>query len=503
MNNPINISQYWREYPHKVLQALNPKPGFNRIVGDSRLGHSLISAGRPVLQDLEVIDEAINNRTFFKNQVLKGCFNYAKKKNSNIHLLGMISEGGIHSHLDHLLALLEMANRENFDRVYIDAITDGTDSEPMQALEFIEKINLKIRQVGLGKFSSVAGRKYAMDRDHHWDRTIQVFKMLVEGNAPAAESIEKAITQNYKKGLEDGAIEPTLIKDQNVKVTIKPNDVILFFNFRPDRARQLTEIFVNTDFRHFFWKPQVPVNLLFSSLTKYSRKFNTQIAFPRKMISNILPEVLSKYHKNDLRIAESEKKAHVTYFFNCGREEPFKFETCKIFASPDTDNYDQTPAMSGRQITQAAITAIGQNTDFILINFANVDLIAHTGNIIAAGQAVLKVDLFVKEIVESNLRAGGATIITADHGNVEQMVSISKNVEQETHHTFNPVPFILIAKDKKKNLIQGALSASANTLSKILSAKNTLADVAPTVLEIMNLPKPAEMTGHSLLRELE
>lgn len=501
MNDPTHISGYWREYPHKILQAFSAP---SKVIGDSRLGHSMIAAGRPIKQDLEIINEAITDHSFFKNRVLAGSFAHARKFNGHIHLLGMTSDNGIHSHINHLLALLELASRENFKEVYIDAISDGVDSGPMEALKFIEKIRQKIAKVGLGKFSSICGRSFAMDRNKHYEKIIACYKMLVQGQAEKALSIEKAISRNYQEGRTDEFIKPTLIENDGKITTIKPNDGIIFFNFRPDRARQITEIFVNLNFRRFFWKPQIPENVLFATFTRYSKRLNTQVAFPREPLTGILPEILGRYQKRDLRVAESEKRAHVTYFFNGGREEPYTYEEHRIFASPEVESFDKTPAMSGGKITQEVLKAISADRhDFILVNFANVDMIAHTGNIIAAGKAVLEVDEFVREIVEGNLKKGGVTIITADHGNVEQMIKIQERHEEHLGHTFNPVPFILIAHDLKKDLIRGALSTAPTTLSKIITAKETLADIAPTILELMNLPKPEVMTGHSLLGKLE
>lgn len=470
----------------------------------------MIAAGREVLQDLELINNSIQDKSFYKNKELVGAFKFAKKFRSNIHLLGMISEGGIHSHLNHLEALLEMAWREKCKNVYLDSITDGIDSEPMSALVYISKIKRKISSLKVGQFSSVSGRSFAMDRDNHWFRPISVYKMLVEGKAQVSETIEKAIALNYRRGNSDENIIPTLIKNEGKVTTIKENDVIIFYNFRPDRAQELTKIFIDPHFRRFFWKPKIPANLLFLTFTRYLSRLNPRVAFSRKPLKNILPEVLAEFNKKDLRIGESEKYAHVSYFFNCGREEPFAFEERRIFPSPNTESYDQTPAMAGAEITKETIKAISsQKYNFILVNFANVDLVAHTGNILAAGKAVREVDKFLKKIVEATLSNNATTIITADHGNAEQMINIKGNpqnnniAEEETTHTLNPVPFILVNQKYRKNLIQGALTVSANTLAKIITAKDNIADIAPTILELMKLPKPAEMTGHSLLNRLE
>lgn len=496
MNNPPHINEYWHQYPHKVLRAYaqtkNPS-----LIGNSRLGHMEISAGRYIPEDFEIINESIKTNKFYRNQVLIDCFKYAREHNSNIHLLGLLSDGGINSHIGHLIALLEMAYRQNFTRVYVDAIADGIDTK-LSALKFIEEVNNKFGEIGFGNFSSIMGRHFAMRAKPELDRLIKVHDLLINGKGNREESAEKAITNNLQKGLKDQDLMPTLIKIKDSVQTIKKFDVVIVFNFRAERTKPLVQILTGKT-KKIFWQPQIPEGMLLATFKNYSRSLTVPVIFPREPIADTLPEVLARYQKTNLRLTESLKKPHVTYYFNGGRSDPLAGEERRIVPSPQVDSYDKIPELAGAKIVDEGVKAISSNRyDFILINFANADIAGHVGNISAAGRAVLALDGFVSQIVEANLRAGGATIITADHGNVEQMIRDNSSL-----HTKNPVPFILIAKDQKKNLIQGALGAPYSLLSKIVSTKNSLADVAPTILELMNLPKPSLMTGHSLLKNLE
>jgi len=503
LRKPENINRLWREYPHKILQAFTMIAGKYGVVGDSRLGHSTIAAGRRIRQNLEIISSSIENKSFYKNKVLKGAFDHAKKNHSKVHLVGLLSNGGIHAHLDHILALLEMASRENFKDVYLHLFTDGIDSGEFDGLIFADKITKKMFHLNLGAFASVCGRLYAMDRNRDYLKTKTVFQFLVEGNGISAPNIQSALSAGYRRGENDFNLEPTIIENENGKTRITDNDAVIFFNFRSDRIAQLTEFFSRPGFKIRFWRPNIPKNLYLVSMTNYRKDLNLKVAFEQEKIHKTLGEVLSFYQARQLRIAEQEKAAHVTSFFNC-REDIFPFEDRKIVSSMNVDNWAERPEMSAGGITKEAIKAIkSKHYDFILINFANVDSIAHSGNISATARAVKIVDDQVGKIVKVNLETKGATIISADHGNAEQIVKLNENQDPETKHTLNPVPFILVMPDNRKNLIQGAFSTPSSTLSKIITAKETLADIAPTILEILNLPKPTEMTGHSLLKKLE
>lgn len=505
MNNPRHIDEFWRTYPHTVLQALNAIAK-GAPIADSHLGHTMIGAGRMVESNFGRINKTIQDKSFYKNRVLLGAIEWAKKNNSNLHLLGMISEGGIHSHLGHLTELLKLCGRQNFTRVFLDAITDGTDSGPTDALVFIDKIKRKMQELKLGAFSSVAGRSLAMDRDKNWARAATAYEMLTLGKGEKYPSVEEAVSANYRQGINDEFIKPGLIKQANGSyVTIKDNDAIIFFNFREDRARQLTQLFIQPNFRQFFWKPKQLTDLYFVTFVAYQKDLPSRVAFPETIYRQTLTETVSQANFKQLKVAESEKYAHVTYFINGGAEEPFAGEERKIIRSP-AGPHDKNPAMAADAIAKAVVRAIHSAAyDLIIVNFANVDMVAHTGNIMAVGQAVKVVDECVGKIAEANLKAGGATLITADHGNAEQMIELNKNFarEKETLHTLNPVPFILVAPKMKKNLLKSAIGYNPNALAKILQAQDTLADVAPTILELLGLPKPAAMTGHSLLNKLE
>jgi len=508
MNNPKEIDSLWKTYPHLILQALSVvHQGKTAYVGESRLGHAMIGAGRQVESTFNIIQDKIENNQFYKNKILNDAFDWAEKNNSNVHLMGLISEGGVHSHLDHLIALLNLAARKHCKHVYVDAITDGTDSGSTDALRFIERVENKMHNLRLGEFSSVCGRYFAMDRDDHLDRTNRYYKLLTEGKGNLKNNIREAVTEAYKKGLNDEFIEPTVLETRDHRThTISKNDVVICFNFREDRMRQLSNFFVNDKFRMGFVKPKRVEDIFFATFIDYQKTLPLKVAFPQQIYKHTLSEIFSHAGLKQLKLAESEKSTHVTTFFNGGEDEAFSGEERKIISSPDVESYDLMPEMSSEALTKTLIQAIkSKKYDFILINFANVDMVAHTGNILAVGRAVQILDKCVAEIVKENEKVGGATIITADHGNAEQMVATQsiRHENRETLHTLNPVPFILIGNGFKKDLLKSAQGVNSQALAQIISAKNSLADVAPTILSLMHLPKPAEMTGKSLLNIME
>jgi len=503
MNNPKNIDKLWRNYPHTILQALSVIQK-DSCSGDSRLGHTMLGAGRKVQSIYEQINDQISSRQFFKNDNLLGAFEWAKNHNSNVHLLGLLSDGGVHAHFKHLSALLNLAHQVNFKKIFIDVVTDGIDTGPTDALRLIEPIENKIKELKIGNFNSITGRNFAMDRDGRWDKISKYFNTIVGGNGEKFSSIREAIVHSYKQGVSDEFIVPALIEKNGETTPIKDNDAIIFFNFREDRARELTQAFIEPNFKTFLWKPKQPKNLYFSTFINYQKDLPAKVIFSETHYEKTLPAILADADLRQLRVAESEKSAHVTYFFNGGQESPFPGEGRKIVPSPKVDNYDKIPEMSAAAVAKTVIKAVkGKKYDFILTNFANADSVAHTGNILAVGEAVKIVDKHVAEIVKTN--HGGATIITADHGNAEQMINLNQNYhgDRETLHTLNPVPFILILPDNQKSEAKSSIGHSANALAKILEAHDTLADVAPTILELMGLPKPKEMDGHSLLNRLE
>ncbi|MDP2638750.1 MAG: 2,3-bisphosphoglycerate-independent phosphoglycerate mutase, partial [Candidatus Azambacteria bacterium] len=389
MNNPKTIDSLWKNYPHAVLQALSVVSNSGPVC-DSRLGHMLIGTGRKVESSLERINKSIRNRSFFRNETLLGAIRWAQENNSNLHLLGMISDGGVHSHINHLFALLELAKKKNFKRVYIDAITDGTDSGATDALRYIEKIQAKIKSTGVGSFSSIGGRAFGMDRDEHWDRTSRYQRALIDGKCEKYKTINEAVSANYRRGVNDEFIEPALILQEDAKeIKIKANDAIVFFNFREDRARQLTRLFIDPHFKKFLWIPRKIEDLYFATFIDYEKKLPAKIVFPEADYNYTLSEILSERNLRQLKIAESEKYAHVTYFFNGGNEDAYPGEERKIISSPSVDSYANAPAMSAKKVGEEIVKAIkSKRYGLIMANFANVDMVAHTGNILAVGKAV-------------------------------------------------------------------------------------------------------------------
>jgi len=508
MNNPPNINSYWRHYHHTVLQAFQTISRETYTLANSEIGHASLGSGRMIKPDFEDINEAIENKSFFQNSVLKEAIAKVKEKGASLHLLGLLSDGGVHSHINHLYALLEMAKKEKCPKVYIHVITDGRDTGSTSAIKYLTDLNEKCKKIGLGEIATISGRYYAMDRNKNWKLIESAYRAQVYGKGRAEKDPLQAISNLYRDGYTDEFIIPTVISKNNKPVgLIKNGDSVIFFNFRADRAQELTRAYVDPAlYKSLFMRKYRLLNIDFMSLTDYKLNIpGINISFPSGKIDTTLAKILSNHSLKQLHIAESEKKAHVTYFFNGGYEKPFAGEDDIIVESPKVSSYDQKPEMAAREITEKTLSAINSGKyDFILINFANVDMIGHTGNIIAASKAVEIVDKSVGKIVEKTLSQGGIAMITADHGNIEQMVSLHKlEKDPETIHSLNPVPFIAIGSEFKKNLFKSAIKSNELLLSEIISTKHTLADVAPTVLKLYNIAKPSDMTGRSLLGELE
>lgn len=507
MNNPPTMNRLWREYPHKILQAFGALQNPYQKVGNSEIGHSSIAAGQMVNQDLVDISMAIDNGNFFKNDVLKDVMSQVKTSDRALHITGLVSDGAVHSHLDHLFALLKMAHSTGLKKVFVHVITDGQDAPPTAGRDYVRKVEAFMQQTGVGQIATVAGRFFAMDRDEHWDRTSLAYLAQVDGNGSSrAVSADQAIFSAYTKGYTDYNIPPTVILANGKPITkIENHDGFIFFNSRADRTQQLTRayldgrIFRTLGVFHTQRRPDVD----FVTMTDYKLKgLPLRIAFPHRLVEPNLGSIFSQLGKKQLRVAESEKRAHVTYFFSGGRDEPYLGEERVIVPSKKTDSYDKVPEMSASEITQAILKK-GKDYDLIVANYANVDMIGHTGDIMAASKAVETIDGALSQVTDAVASWGGITIITADHGNAEQMIRLQRGDIDKTEHTLNPVPFILVDKNRQKNLIQSSIVSGANMLSDIMAAKNTLADVAPTILEIIGVPKPPEMTGSSLLKVLE
>ncbi len=446
-------------------------------MGNSEVGHLNLGAGRVVYQDYTRINLAIEDGSFYENQVLVEAADYAKKRGSALHLIGLLSDGGVHSHNTHLYALLRLARERGQKTVYIHAILDGRDVPPRSALGYFRELEAEIKSIGVGKVATVAGRYYSMDRDRRWERTELAYRAMTSGQGFQADGPEEAVKAGYDRGEDDEFIKPTVVDPEGL---VKDGDSIIFFNFRPDRARQITKAFTNPDFCDFDRKE---INVHFVCMTQYEESIPSPVAFPAEYLKDTLGEVVSRAGLRQLRIAETEKYAHVTFFFNGGREEASPGEERVLIPSPKVATYDFQPEMSAFEVTDAVVAKINENVyDLIILNYANSDMVGHTGIFEAAIRAVEAVDECVGMVVSEVMAHGGAVLLTADHGNAEQMEDENTG-QHHTAHTTNPVPFVLIVDGGEVRLRVGGI----------------LADVAPTVLDLLDLPVPAAMTGKSLI----
>ena len=453
-------------------------------MGNSEVGHMNIGAGRIIYQELTRITKSINDGDFFENKALLSAVENVKKNGSDLHMFGLLSDGGVHSHNTHLYGLLELAKKNGIENVYVHAFLDGRDTAPTSGKGFVEELQAEMDKIGVGKIASVHGRYYAMDRDNNWDRVEKAYNALVKGDGEKADNAIQAVADSYAKDVNDEFVVPTVVCENGAPVaTIKPNDSVIFFNFRPDRARQITRTFCDESFDKFE-RVNGFMPLTFVCFTDYDETIgNKQVAFVKESISNTFGEFLAANGKTQHRLAETEKYAHVTFFFNGGVEEPNKDEERSLVKSPAVATYDLQPEMSAPEVSERLNAAIASDKyDVIVINFANPDMVGHTGVIPAAVKAVEAVDECVGSAVEAVKKADGVLFICADHGNAEQMVDYETGAPF-TAHTTNQVPFILVNYDEDYTLREGGC----------------LADIAPTLIEIMGLTQPAEMTGKSLL----
>ena len=453
-------------------------------MGNSEVGHMNIGAGRIIYQDLTSITKAIEDGDFFKNEALLEAVNNCKKNNSDLHLWGLLSDGGVHSHISHLFGILELCKKEGLNNVYVHPFLDGRDTPPASGKDYVEELVNKMKEIGVGKVASLSGRYYAMDRDNRWDRVEKAYAAIAYGEGETATDPVKAMEDSYAKEITDEFVLPTVIMENDKPVaTVKANDSVIFFNFRPDRAREITRAFCDDEFDGFERKNgRVPVT--FVCVKDYDESIsNKLVAFKKQSIDNTFGEYLAKNGKKQLRLAETEKYAHVTFFFNGGVEEPNKDEERTLVKSPAVATYDLQPEMSAPEVGEKLDAAITSGEyDVIIINFANPDMVGHTGVIPAAVAAVERVDACVGAAVEAVKKVDGVLFICADHGNAEKMIDYETG-NPHTAHTTNPVPFILVNYKEGVTLREGGC----------------LADIAPTLLEIMELPQPEEMTGKSLL----
>lgn len=483
-------------YPFVMLQASGIAVGLPwGQEGNSEVGHLTMGAGKIIYHHLPRIIVAIQDGSFFKNDAFVAALAKAKEGKGNVHLMGLFSSGTVHAYVDHLYALLEFAKRNGMERIWIHAFTDGKDAPLQEAAKSLKILEERlVREYPSAAIASVIGRRFAMDRDGHWDRIETAYRLLTEGKGSAFRHAALYVERCYEKGQNDESIEPGFLEDEhgNAKGRICDRDAVIFYNFREDSARELSHAFVDEHFEGFAreWFR----NLLFVTMTEYEQGLPARVAFSPIDVAWPLARVISEAGFRQLHVAETEKYAHVTYFFNGGRERPFPGEERMLVASPRTAHIDDTPEMSAAQVTDTVINALGAY-DFILANFANADMIGHTGNFDATTQAIEALDVSVGKIASRALEIGGAVIITADHGNAEEK-RYSVTGEKRTKHSTNPVPCYLVARELKRNHARLAQEIA----DRYRSVDGMLTDIAPTVIALAGLTRPAEMTGKSLLQ---
>lgn len=483
------VDSLWEAYPRTLMQASGKAVGLPRgQMGNSEVGHLNIGAGRVVPQELVRISDAVEDGSLLRNPALVGVCEAARNNGGKLHLVGLCSDGGVHSHISHLLGLLDLAKAQEVPDVCIHALTDGRDTQPTKGKESIQKIQNYIERVGVGQIVTIGGRYFGMDRDRRWDRTQRTYEVMTQDGPGDGRSATEILEDAYAEGITDEFIPPTRVAPG----AVESGDSFIFFNFRPDRARQLTQAFVDFDFKGFERQQILPLYCV--TFTQYEPKFPVSLAFEPQTLKKILGEVIAEHGLKQLRTAETEKYAHVTYFFNGGLEDPFEGEDRVMVPSPMVATYDREPEMSAAEVTTKAIAALEKQIySLIVINYANPDMVGHTGQMDAVIKAVETVDNCVGKLLESINKVGGSAIIIADHGNAEYMQDDQGN--PWTAHTINPVPFILVEGEGLK--IPGHGTAIA------LREDGCLADVAPTILDILKLPQPSEMTGRSMIEPLE
>lgn len=496
--NPRNFNYLVNHFPATTLQASGPSVGLPwGERGNSEVGHLNLGSGQIVSQDLLRISNAIVSGEFFKNPRFLAACDHVKKNQSKLHLLGLVSDGSIHSSEEHLYALLAMAAEQKVKNVLVHMFTDGRDTASKVALSSLDRLSRKFFETGLGKIASITGRFYAMDRGKHWEVTELAYKALVLGEGQTAISAAAAIEAYYDQELTDEIIPPTVILEKGDPIgQIQDKDAVIFFNFRPDRMRQLVEALTDPGFNKFSRSSPFLQNVYYTSMTLYDPNLGIPVAFPSLKIKNSLSETLSLHNLRQFHIAESEKYAHVTSFFNGGQEAPFPLEEREIVTSPAAyqKRYEDVPEMSVDRVGARVVEKLNTETQFILVNFANPDMVGHTGNREAGIKAITAVDRNIGVIFEAVMAAQACLVITADHGNIEQIIDIrTGSINKE--HSLNPVPFILAGRGlvRKKILSRGYRELPS------LAPEGVLSDVAPTILELFGIPKPLEITGVSLL----
>ncbi len=473
-NNPV-FNNLWNTYPHTQLTASGQLVGLPKgQMGNSEVGHMNIGAGRIVYQPLELINKSIEEKEFFQNEEIKNVMRHVKENASKLHLMGLVSDGGVHSHINHLLALLDMCKQEQVTNVYVHVFTDGRDVPPKSAYTYIKQIEDKLNEIGFGKIASISGRYYAMDRDNNYDRLKKAYDVIVNNKGEVLPSTKEYVEDSYKKDITDEFFIPAKFTENG---NLEENDGVIAFNFRKDRLRELFTAITNPDevdmeAIHFH-------NVKTVTMMPVVHSVKAPHAFNDPKLTNILGEYIEKQNLSQLRIAETEKYAHVTFFFDGGKEVDYKNEKKILVPSPKVATYDLQPEMSADEVTEKLLSEL-PNTDLVILNFANGDMVGHTGVLEAAIKAVETVDKDLKKIYDKVMELGGILIVTADHGNCEEMLDDNNNIV--TSHTTNPVPFIITEPGLKLHT-------------------GKLGDIAPTILDLMNIEKPAEMTGESLIEK--
>ncbi|MFC5711265.1 2,3-bisphosphoglycerate-independent phosphoglycerate mutase [Thalassorhabdus alkalitolerans] len=480
-----NFDRYWSQFPHTTLEAKGEAVGLPEgQMGNSEVGHLNIGAGRPVYQSLSLINRGIKDRSFYENETFLGAIENAKKNDSQLHIFGLLSDGGVHGHYDHLIALLDLAKEHNVDKVFVHAFLDGRDVEQKSAKTYLIQLQAKMNERSSGRLASLHGRYYAMDRDRRWERVEKSYRALVYGEGPTHGDALKVVDDSYENEVWDEFLIPTVLTEEDGSpiATVKDKDSVIFMNFRPDRATQLSQVFTSEEFEEFDRGEKFPEDIHFVTMTQYSDSLkNCKVAYPPQELKNTLGEVVSKAGLKQLRIAETEKYPHVTFFFSGGQEDEFENEKRILIDSPKVPTYDLQPEMSAYEVTDALLEEIKNDEhDVIILNFANPDMVGHSGMLKPTIKAVEAVDECLGKIVDLIIEKGGSAVITADHGNADEV--LTKTGEAMTAHTTRPVP-VIVTKEGLE-LRDGGI----------------LADLSPTILKLLNIEQPSDMTGKSLIK---
>ncbi len=480
-----NFDRYWKEFPHATLQASGSAVGLPEgQMGNSEVGHLNIGAGRIVYQSLSRINLSIEDASFYENEQFNDVVEHVKSKDKALHIFGLLSDGGVHSHINHLFALLKLAADKGLEKVYLHAFLDGRDVGPTTGSTYINQTEEKMKEFGVGEFATISGRYYAMDRDKRWERVELAYRAMVYGDGPKFRNPHEVLEDSYSEEVFDEFVIPAVITKENGEpvATVQDEDAVIFYNFRPDRATQMTHTFTNPDFAGFDLGEKAPKNVQFVMLTQYSDDIKANVAFGPNHLKNTVGEVLADNGLTQLRIAETEKYPHVTYFMSGGREEKFEGEDRILIPSPKVATYDLKPEMSAYEVTEALLEDIEQEKhNAIILNFANPDMVGHSGMLEPTVKAIEAVDECLGKVVDKILEKGGYAIITADHGNSDEVITLEG--KPMTAHTTNPVPIIVTKK------------------GVTLREDGILGDLSPTLLDLLHVEKPLEMTGKSLIKE--